>query len=163
MLMKDKDKTIEERMQTFARHCRQSGIKLTHQRLEIYREVVRSPEHPAVETVFRGVRERMPTVSLDTVYRTLRMFEGRGLIRTIGHTRDRARYDANMEQHHHFVCRSCGSLRDFYETTYDHLEAPGAIRDFGSIETTHVELRGLCHDCAERAGDIDVTQTRGTP
>ena len=48
-----------------------AGVRVTHQRLEIFREVASSTAHPDAETVFRGVRDRLPTVSLDTVYRTL--------------------------------------------------------------------------------------------
>ena len=59
---------VERRMAHFETVCRDSGIKLTHQRLEIFREVAQTGDHPDAEKVYQGVRERMPTVSLDTVY-----------------------------------------------------------------------------------------------
>ncbi|MBW1971134.1 MAG: transcriptional repressor, partial [Deltaproteobacteria bacterium] len=62
---------IERRMERFNEICRNSGEKLTHQRIEIFREVAQTGEHPDAEKVHQGVRKRMPTVSLDTVYRTL--------------------------------------------------------------------------------------------
>ena len=63
--------------------------------------------------VFEGVRERMPTVSLDTVYRTLWWLKDLGLITTLGSSRERTRFDANLSRHHHFVCVQCGLTRDF--------------------------------------------------
>jgi len=141
---------IEQRMARFEQVCRDAGVKLTHQRLEIFRELAGSEEHPDAEEVHRGVRERMPTVSLDTVYRTLWLLTDLGLIRTLGPHRERARFDANLDRHHHFVCVSCGLTRDFVSDTLDGLRLPRAVRDLGRVETTHVEARGICRACAKR-------------
>ena len=62
---------IALRMDRFIKACREDGAKLTHQRMEIFREVAQRGDHPDAEMVYKGVRERMPTVSQDTVYRTL--------------------------------------------------------------------------------------------
>ena len=95
---------VEQRMARFIERCRKLGAKLTHQRLEIFREVAQRGDHPDAEMVFKGVRERMPTVSLDTAYRTLWWLKDLGLIKTLGTQRARARFDANLGVHHHFVC-----------------------------------------------------------
>ena len=55
----------------------------------------------------------MPTVSLDTVYRTLWKLRDLGLVKTLGPNRDAVRFDANLEGHHHYVCVRCGLVRDF--------------------------------------------------
>jgi len=84
--------------------CRRSGHKVTHQRLEIFREVAATDEHPDVETIHERVRRRLPTVSIDTVYRTLRLLVDLGLASTVLTDQERMRYDANTNPHHHFVC-----------------------------------------------------------
>jgi len=81
---------LAERLERFKAAARRAGIRLTHQRLEIFREVAATEEHPDAETVFRGIRKRVPTVSLDTVYRTLWLLEDLGLIATLGPRRERA-------------------------------------------------------------------------
>lgn len=129
---------------------KRAGVKLTHQRLEIFREVVGSSEHPDAETIFNGVRERVPTVSLDTVYRTLWLFADLGLIATLGPPRDRMRFDANVKPHHHFMCSKCGLTRDFYCEEFDRLRVPDAVRNFGGIEKIQVEITGVCQRCASR-------------
>ena len=48
---------IQERLARFKAAIRRAGVKLTHQRLEIFSEVARTGEHPDAETVYRGVRE----------------------------------------------------------------------------------------------------------
>ena len=125
-----------------------AGIKLTHQRLEIFREVAGSGEHPDAETIYRGVRERVPSVSLDTVYRTLWLLLDLGLITTLG-ARDRVRFDGNMKPHHHFVCSKCGLTRDFYSDEFDHLQIPEAVHSFGSVQKAQVEVKGVCNRCSQ--------------
>lgn len=137
-------------MARFEKMCRDSGVRLTHQRLEIFREVARTDDHPDAEMVYKRVRERMPTVSMDTVYRTLWMLNDRGLITTLGTSRERTRFDANLSHHHHFVCVSCGSTRDFCSEELDKIELPRSAEALGRIETTLVEVRGVCRECAAK-------------
>ncbi len=132
---------------------RQAGVKVTHQRLEILREVLANTDHPDADTVFRAVRERLPSVSLDTVYRTLWLFADLGLITTLGVPRERLRFDSNAGPHHHFVCTQCGQTRDLTCPAFDLLTAPEAVRTFGTVARVQVEFRGLCHDCAASGPD----------
>ena len=55
---------VQHRLEQFKVAARESGVKLTHQRLEIFRELALSREHPDAETLLRGVQGRLPTVSL---------------------------------------------------------------------------------------------------
>ena len=94
-MMKIKKKEVEQRMKHFETVCRGEGIKLTHQRLEIFREVAQTGDHPDADLVFQRVRKRIPTVSLDTVYRTLWILSDLGLVVTLGSSRESTRFDAN--------------------------------------------------------------------
>lgn len=124
--------------------------------MEIFREVAQTRDHPDADEVFQGVRQRMPTVSIDTVYRTLWWLRDLGLITLLGTQRERARFDANLSRHHHFVCTQCGLTRDFFSNELDRLKLPDAVRAFGSVEETQVEVKGLCLKCTanEAAGAI---------
>jgi Fur family peroxide stress response transcriptional regulator len=137
------------RLEQFKAVCKKAGVKLTHQRLEIFREIAASTEHPDAETVFRGVRARVPTVSLDTVYRTLWLLDGLGLITTLGPRRESVRFDPNLEHHHHYVCVQCGLAKDFESAELNVLAIPASVKKFGSVMATHVEVRGLCGACAK--------------
>jgi Fur family peroxide stress response transcriptional regulator len=148
--MKIRKKEVEQRVQHFEAVCREMGIKLTHQRIEIFREVARSGDHPDADQVFQRVRLRMPTVSLDTVYRTLWLLIDLGLVVTVGSSRERTRFDANLNSHHHFVCGQCGLTRDFYSDDLDKMRLPDSVGDFGTIEATHVEVRGICRECGKK-------------
>jgi Fur family peroxide stress response transcriptional regulator len=143
-----KRQEVKRRLARFERLCREAGVRLTHQRLEIFREVAQTGDHPDAEMVYRRVRERIPTVSLDTIYRTLWLLNDHGLITTLGPSRERTRFDANLTRHHHFVCVRCGLTRDFYSEELDDLKLPRSATAFGRIEATLVELRGICRKCA---------------
>jgi Fur family peroxide stress response transcriptional regulator len=147
--VKTDKREMESRMMRFEQVCRSTGIKLTHQRMEIFREVAQTGDHPDAETVYRGVCKRIPTMSLDTVYRSLWLLSDLGLITTLGPPRERSRFDANLLRHHHFVCRRCGLTRDFYSDRFDELRLPQSVRTIGSVETTLVEARGVCRECAK--------------
>lgn len=134
----------------FTTTLKHAGIKLTHQRLEIFREVVAHNGHPDVETIYLGVRSRMPSVSQDTIYRTLKLFTDLGLITTLGPPRERIRFDTNTNPHHHFVCTRCGAAFDFYHAAFDRLTAPDDVQALGSVATIHVEFRGVCTACARK-------------
>jgi Fur family peroxide stress response transcriptional regulator len=140
----------KERIKRLEDGLRRAGVKMTHQRLEILRELARSSEHPDAETIYQGVRRRIPPLSLDTVYRTLWLLLDLGLISTLGASRDRARFDANLEPHHHFVCLRCGTTRDFYSREFDTLKIPDSVKVFGIPEKTQVEVRGVCVNCREK-------------
>jgi Fur family transcriptional regulator, peroxide stress response regulator len=143
---------VEKRLEQFRAASREAGVKLTHQRIEILRQVASSVDHPDADSVFRCVRARMPTISLDTVYRTLRTLERLGLITTLGPRRDSVRFDANLNHHHHYVCIRCGRVKDFESEELDDLRVLNAARDFGSVVGTHVEVRGVCKKCSKGSG-----------
>ena len=147
---------LERRMSRFTTACRDSGAKLTHQRIEIFREVAQTGDHPDAEKVYRRVRHRIPTISLDTVYRTLWWLKDLGLVTTLGSPRERTRFDANLIRHHHFVCIRCGLVRDFHSSNLDQLKIPESIKDLGYVEATHVEVKGVCLDCASKKDDHEL-------
>ncbi len=148
---------MEER---FAAVIRSAGVKMTPQRREIYRETARTGEHPYLETIYRNVREKMPGISLDTVYRTLGLFRQLGLVRTMRPIPGRVRFDANLSPHHHFVCGRCGLTRDFHDPSFNDLKIPASARSLGRVETIHVEVGGLCPACASGKNKNRMNGTR---
>jgi len=139
---------IERRMRRFTETCQASGLKLTHQRMEVFRELAGTEDHPDAETIYKNVSRRVPAISRDTVYRTLATLEEEGLVRKAEILANRGRYDANMDCHHHFVCTECGLVRDFYSEALDELPLPKSVTTLGRVESTHVQLRGICSSCA---------------
>ena len=146
--MRISEKEIARRIGLFESVCRKNSIKITHQRVEIFREVAQTDDHPDAEQVYIRVRERLPRVSLDTVYRTLWLLKDLGLVVTTSRGQERTRFDANLKDHHHFFCTQCGLTRDFYTDELDANIVSEAVGGYGRIESSHLEIRGICHMCS---------------
>ncbi len=136
-------------LQEFREACLHHGLKVTHQRLEIYRVVASSNAHPDAETVFRQVRKRIPTISLDTVYRGLKLLADHRIISVVGVSHERVRFDANVHSHHHFVCTKCGAIMDFNAPELGEIAPPAEACQLGRPVSIQLEVKGVCAKCQE--------------
>jgi len=84
----------QQQLQAFEQACRESGLKVTHQRLMIFRELVLTPDHPTAEQLHQRIRKSIPTISLDTIYRTLATFEEHGLVNRVDTQQSQAHFEA---------------------------------------------------------------------
>ena len=144
------DIDLSRRLEQFRVACRQRGLRVTPQRVEIYREIARSDRHPDVDTVYRRVRRRLPNVSLDTVYRTLTTFEHAGLLCRVDVLHGKGRFDADLRPHHHFICRHCGKVEDIMPREGEPVYTPPGASLLGSIESVHLQVSGTCTTCRKR-------------
>ncbi len=145
MSLKRDDKKL--RLQGYIQAARDAGIKLTHQRLEIFRELASHGEHPDIEMIYKNVKERIPTISMDTVYRAFSMLERENVLNRVSFFSGRARFDLDTTPHHHFVCKVCGKVLDFHCADADRFKIPDEVLSWGKINQTYLELRGVCTDC----------------
>ena len=123
---------------------RESGLRCTPQRLEIYRLLREATDHPAAESLHDALVGRMPTVSRDTVYRTLAVLEEAGLVRKIYTLDGRCRYEPDPRPHHHFICTKCNRIQDFVWHEFDRLTPPGPTRSLGNVHMQCAQLVGVC-------------------
>lgn len=149
--MKTQSKEIDKQIDHLKEVLKENGVKLTHQRVEVFREIAQTKDHPDAERVFQRLRKKLPMISLDTVYRTLWLLKDLGLIATIGYSRESTRFDANLDRHHHFVCVKCGMTRDFYSDKLYNLRLPDSVNDFGTVQTAHIEVKGICKECESKS------------
>ncbi|MCD8140558.1 MAG: transcriptional repressor [Planctomycetaceae bacterium] len=124
--------------------CRQHNWKRTVQRRAVFTYLCGNHDHPTVETVWRRVRDTLPDVSLDSVYRILDDFSSVGLIRRLEGAKV-IRYDADTRPHEHFVCDRCGRMHDF--ACIEPEEVVAKCRDFGRVDSVELTVHGLCRDC----------------
>jgi len=137
----------ESKLRAFRELSRQIGLKLTHQRLEIFNVLSAMLDHPSAEDVFNEVKKRIPTIAFDTVYRTLSLFEHHGLISKVNYLDGRTRYDSVTEHHCHLICTRCRKIEDFDWPDLDQLPIPREATHWGRIDNKYLELRGLCQEC----------------
>lgn len=138
---------LEQMMVHFGTACRNAGLKLTHQRTEIYRQLLLVADHPSAETVHKRLLPGLPTISLDTVYRTLTTLEQYGLVARIQTAESQARFEAVYEPHHHLICSKCKQVMDFQWPAIDTLELPSNVHQWGSIDSKTIVMYGICNNC----------------
>ncbi len=138
---------MEEELKVFEKICHEHGLKVTPQRMAIYKELINSREHPSAVMIHECIRKYYPNISLDTVNRTLITFAEIGLIDIIEGRGDPKRFDPNLRLHHHFRCIRCGEIIDFYSKEYDSLKIPEELRKKFIITGKRVNLEGVCDKC----------------
>ena len=141
--------SFEERLEAFKEICRKEGLKITHQRLEIFKELLNSHDHPTVEKLYQRLLSKLPTISLDTVYRTLTTLEQHGLIVRVETGESQARFEGKMEEHHHAICNKCRKITDFFWKFPNETVLPDEILKWGKISKKSISLHGLCRHCAQ--------------
>jgi Fur family transcriptional regulator, peroxide stress response regulator len=128
---------------------RRQGLKVTPQRQCIFRALHHNPAHPSAESVYEVVRAEMPSISLRTVYQTLNDLAAMGELRQLSLGTGSARFDPNLDSHHHLVCDGCGTVMDVYTDTSGLDLAPGERQGF-TVTATQVVFRGTCAECVAR-------------
>ena len=122
--------------------------RMTRQRTVILEELRRMHDHPTADELYAAVREKLPNVSLGTIYRNLDVLARSGRVHRLETGAGQARFDAELAPHHHVRCVDCGRVDDVPvtpETTF----APPEQSDAGfQIHGYRVEFEGRCPECA---------------
>ena len=136
-----------QRLGEFVARCRERGIAVTPQRLAVIRALLTSENHPSPHEICAAVRRRHPHVSLATVHRILEQFCEVGEARKVTRLHDVARYDGNVEAHHHVLCVRCRRVHDVEIPDVDKLlEGATSLGPFALLRCS-VEIEALCREC----------------
>ncbi|MGH7948687.1 MAG: Fur family transcriptional regulator [Candidatus Binataceae bacterium] len=120
---------------------------MTPQRLAIFRALMESEAHPRAEEIFAKVRREQPSLSLATVHRTLELLCEAGEAAKVTPLHDSARYDGNLDPHHHVICVRCRRVADVQAPEFEQLiEGNVRLADFRLLGYA-VEIRALCKNC----------------
>ena len=138
---------IKERVSEFIDRSKELGIKVTPQRIAIYKELASTDQHPSTETIYKKIKDYYPNISLTTVYRTLETFEKLGLISVVNVLYNAARYDANLSPHHHIVCTECKKVEDVYDESLNNLDISNKTLGDYKVEGYSLLLSGVCTSC----------------
>ncbi len=134
-------------MLTTAEILKEKKLKVTPQRLAIFHALSHTTAHPSAETIYTGLRETHPTMSLATVYKTLDALIKADLVQQINVGEDVYRYDANIQSHPHIVCTKCNCVQDLAtKPVADIREKVQAETDF-TVTFEQLYFYGLCPEC----------------
>jgi Fur family ferric uptake transcriptional regulator len=127
---------------------RGAALRVTRPRLAVLAAVHERP-HADTDAIIGLVREELGAVSHQAVYDVLRALTDAGLLRRIQPAGSVARYEARVgDNHHHVVCRSCGSIADVDCATGE-VPCLTASDDSGfAIDEAEVVYWGRCPACS---------------
>ena len=129
---------------------RERGMRVTSQRVVLFSALNELGRHATAEEVARAAGERLPGLSLPTVYAALELFEELGLVRRVP-AGAAVVWDPVVDGHAHLACRACGRVIDV-DARVDAAAAVHAVtRAGGRVDNAEVVLRGLCERCAAGA------------
>lgn len=148
-MIENREEFVEKMVNEFITRSKDLGIKVTPQRIAIYKELASTDQHPSTETIYNKIRDYYPNISLTTVYRTLETFEKLGLISVVNVLYNAARYDANLQPHHHIVCTQCKKVEDVYDESLTNFDLPDKTLGDYKIEGYSLLLSGICKECRE--------------
>jgi Fur family peroxide stress response transcriptional regulator len=135
-------------LKNFVETCKTHNLKVTPQRMAIYRELLNSSEHPTVDAMFQTVKKEYPNISYDTVSRTMLTFAEIGIVDLVEVYGGAKRFDPTVTNHHHLHCVSCGKILDFQNAQYNNLDIPDEVRQHFRVLSSRVILKGICEKCS---------------
>ena len=129
---------------------RQKGYKATPQRIAICRFALHSRDHPTAQRIYDEVKKVHPTVSLATVYKTLRIMSEHGLIQELDFPEGRARFDSYLEPHVNLVCLRCGSIQDMEDPAAREMIASVTGKTEFMRTGQRLDIYGVCKMCRNK-------------
>jgi len=125
---------------------RARGMRVTPQRVLLHRALQELDRHVTADELLDSVADRLPNISLPTIYATLELLEELGMVRRVQRA-GTTLFDPRVEPHHHLVCSVCGSMEDIdCELDTARLQRAARRRGF-EHERIEAVVHGRCASC----------------
>nr|WP_212773196.1 Fur family transcriptional regulator [Polycladomyces abyssicola] len=138
---------MNSRLEQAVEKLKSTGVRMTPQRHAILEFLLSSMSHPTADEIYKSLEGKFPNMSVATVYNNLRVFKEAGLVRELTYGDASSRFDANMTDHYHVICRECGKITDFDYPPLIDVEREAAKRTGFRVESHRMEIYGICKDC----------------
>lgn len=133
---------------------RTHGIQPSKPRIAICEYIMTHHTHPTVEDVYKGLCTKIASLSLTTVYNTLRLFSEHGVAQMITINDHKVCYDGNTTPHVHFFCKHCGRIIDLFEEPVPTVEK-GRMIGGNVIQEAQLYYKGVCSQCKKLEDNIN--------
>jgi len=123
--------------------------RMTKQRKTILSILKDRKDHPTASDLYLEVREKIPQVSLGTVYRNLNVLRDLGEVQELNINNKFKRYDGNPQQHYHFFCQECNRVFDLEGSYQEKLDVIFSEKNPHRIIGHNADFFGTCLDCTD--------------
>ena len=141
----------EERLEQMVKRLKDNDHRITPQRYAVLKALSDSQDHPSAESIYEGLVAHYPTMSLATVYKTLKLLKQKGEVLELEFSELGNRYDGNKPYPHpHVICTECGKIVD--PSTFDLKEiTEKMMQETGfKIKSHRLDFYGLCLNCQKK-------------
>ena len=128
---------------------KEKKLKLTPQRLAVYQYLKSTNEHPSAEIIYNALQATYPTMSLATVYKSLKTLVEVNLVQELNVGEGNFRYDANCFEHCHIQCVKCGKVEDLMNLPLPNLNSIVEENSDYKVNWNKVFFYGLCKECQQ--------------
>jgi Fur family transcriptional regulator, peroxide stress response regulator len=135
------------RLSKAVEQLKSTGVRMTPQRHAILEYLLTSMGHPTADEIYKALEDKFPNMSVATVYNNLRVFKDAGLVRELTYGDSSSRFDANMSDHYHVICRECGKIVDFDYPSLVDVEKEAAKKTGFRVDNHRMEIYGVCRGC----------------
>jgi Fur family ferric uptake transcriptional regulator len=143
---------------------RNGGYRLTPQRVAVWEAVRREGRHRTADEIAAEVQQTLAEVNVSTVYRTLELLVGLGLVQETRLSGAASYYEvAPSPVHHHFVCERCGAVGHFDDELLEPVRRELAASDGFRASETRLTVFGLCRACQAGATASDAVRSGAQP
>lgn len=122
--------------------CIAKDIRMTSQRHVIVKVIESSEDHPDVDLLYRRSVEVDDTISIATVYRTVKLLEEAGVIERLEFGDGRARYEESGDHHEHLVDVETGEVIEFFDAELEEMKRQIAEKMGYELVDHRLELFG---------------------
>lgn len=137
-------------MNSIAETFKEKKLKLTPQRIALYKYLKSTTEHPSAETIYKALQEDYPTMSLATVYKSLKTLVEVKLVQELNVGEGNFRYDGNVLSHPHIQCLSCGKVDDILNLSFEDLNEKVSSYTNYEVVSNQVYFYGICEECKSK-------------
>lgn len=122
--------------------------RITCQRVIILNYLRSVTTHPSVEEIYLNVREKLPTMSLGTVYKNLKKLKEKGEVQEI--SCEVSHYDGDIFSHSHFICQKCNKISDIFDVCRRCSILKRKKIKVGEIKSYQIHFYGICKNCKKK-------------
>ncbi|RMF93453.1 MAG: transcriptional repressor, partial [Candidatus Schekmanbacteria bacterium] len=134
-------------LQLFIEECRRAGIKVTPQRIGIFKILSDKSFHPTINEIYERAIADYPSLSLNTVYKTVQLFCELGFLSQFKSGEGIVRYEAKVQPHHHILCLKCNKIEDVFDESLDTIHLSKEKAGNFNILKHDVIFYGYCENC----------------
>jgi Fur family peroxide stress response transcriptional regulator len=124
---------------------KKKGYGISMPRIAIINYLVSNKSHHTAESIYKAISKKYPSISIATIYNTLKLLSREGFVNQLFIEGEKVFYDSTPESHSHFICRTCGKIKDLQYKPEEVKKLKG-----DRVEKIYVYFYGVCEDCAKK-------------